>query len=116
LDDVARDLLEALRNCVSVNRPKGYDLEDEQVQRTLREVRFERQSLHLILLHLITRRVEGQGVWTKTVNPAERLDRQGRSRPTWKALRFGHRCPICEVEPDFSSNDGVAFAGEGKLA
>lgn len=74
LDDVTRDLLEALRNDVAMNRAKGDDFENQQVQGSLREVGSELQSVHLdLLLKLSTGRVEAQGIRTKAVNSAETI-------------------------------------------
>ncbi len=38
LDDLAGDLLQPLRDCVTVQRPERHDFENQQIERALRQV------------------------------------------------------------------------------
>src|SRR5260370_19359008 len=62
LHDVARHLLEALRDGVPVDRAERGDLQNQQVQGALREIRFRRHCLYLELLQVKASRVEVQGM------------------------------------------------------
>src|SRR4030095_13986643 len=62
LHDVARHLLQALRNRVAVNRPKRDYFEDEEIERALRQIGLESHYHTSSFYTLTRRRVEVQGV------------------------------------------------------
>jgi hypothetical protein len=51
-DDVARELLQPLRDAVAMQRPQRNDFQDEHVERALRQVGLRQGHQYLALLHV----------------------------------------------------------------
>src|SRR5262249_29298025 len=81
LQDVARDLLEPLRDRVAVNRPERDDLENEHVERALEQVGFRRLRRHTVTVYI--------SICRMSRCPGTRARRPG--------VRWVHGCPIAPV-------------------